>query len=670
MKPMRENARCVLRVAACLFTSCLMAQERDLTSMSLEDFLNIEVTSVSKSSQKLSRTPAAVYVITQDMIRRSGAVNLPEALRLAPGVHVAHLSGSSWAVGIRGFNGVYSNKLLVMIDGRTIYSPLMSGVVWSDQLLMLEDIERIEVIRGPGGTMWGSNAVSGVINIITRSTRETIGGIAALSGGNLDPVRGRVRYGGKLGDAVTWRAWSQYSLQGQTTTPGALFTLDRWTAGRAGMRVDWDLGPQDSLLIEAEAEKNVSQVQFLSNSEQSKSGDSIRNAGGTVAFLMGRWNHKTGRGDEAALQAYYSEDHMAGGVFTATVRTSDLDFHYSYQLTKRHKLLAGGGMRADSIGTLGSPGFYFQPQNRTYYTSNTFLQDEWEIVQNKLTASMGVKVEHFTLAGLTYQPTARLMWTPTAKQGYWVSASQAIRTPAHSDYASLVAVSVGKNFGIETQLVATGSEQFRPEVLKALETGTRWSIGRKWAVDIAAFRHWYQRLQNLELALNKISFTTIPGTATPLIQVPAIVANGLRGINQGGEFAAHFDVRPGLQLTGSYSALFSQTKLRPGVDANMTYSIPSYFPEHQWQIRASWDFRRKWSSEIAFYRIGALAPNALPGYSRLDCRVARKWGEHTEFDISGQNLLRPHQLEFAGSIVYPSGLVARSIEMGVRWDFR
>ncbi len=667
---MRVSASCVLRIAFQLLPAFLLAQERDLTSLSLEDFLNVEVTSVSKTPQKLSRTAAAVYVISQDDIRRSGAVSLPEALRLAPGVTVARIAGTTWAIGIRGFNSIYSNKLLVMVDGRTIYSALVSGVLWTDQLMMLEDIERIEVIRGPGGTMWGANAVSGVINIITKHTKDTLGGIASFRGGNLDPATGTVRYGGKFADNATWRAWSQYSLQGETTHANTAVVLDRWSTGRGGMRVDWKLGEQDTLLLEGEMEKNSSQVPALEIGALGQEGIVRRETGSSVGFIMGRWNHTTEDGNELAVQSYFSDNRLNGGAFTASVRTFDLDTHYSYSLTDRHTLMAGGGMRADQIGTTGSPIFSFAPASTTYYIYNGFLQDEWELVQEKLTATIGAKVEHYTHAGMTFQPTVRLMWTPTTKQGYWLAASQAIRTPSHIDYASHVEIPTGKVGGAQTEIVLNGSQAFKPEVLKALEVGTRWMLGRKLALDVAMYRHWYQRLANYQLAVNDSKVSLLPGTSGVLIAIPASVANGMTGINQGGEASLHLDLTPHLQLTGSYSSLFSQSSNRPGVDPNTSFTISSYTPKHQWQMRGSWDFRKGWTSELAFYRIGSIPGSDLPGYSRMDFRIARKLGGLAELSLGGQNLLRPRQQEFAGNILYPPGAISRSVELGVRWNFR
>ncbi len=658
-----------LWAAWCLFVAGAAAQQRDLTSMSLEEFLNIEVTSVSKTRQKLSRSPAAVFVITQDDIRRSGAVTLPEALRLAPGVHVARITGTTWAIGIRGFNNIYSNKLLVMIDGRTIYNALFSGVLWCDDLILLEDIDRIEVIRGPGATMWGANAVTGVINVITKSATVTAGGLAAVSGGNLDPVRARTRYGARFGENSGWRAWGEYSLHGQTELPGTPLSLDRWRSSRAGGRLDWQFRPRDSLLVEGEVQGTSTKVPGLSHEPTAVNGIIVRDAGDTTGFLMGRWTHTTRRGDEATVQAYANEDHIDGGNFIARVRTLDLDFQHAFQLSRRHKLIGGGGIRSNGIRTNGAWDFHFDPADRTYYIANAFLQEEWELRPDQLYITLGGKAERYTLAGVEFQPTARVMWTPTARQGYWVSASRAVRSPAHTDYAVQARIPLDGVLPMPAELNLTGSPQFRPESLIALESGARWQIGSKWAVDIAGFRHWYSELHGYRLELSEIAPAPIAGSGLPVLLIPAITTNGLDGLNQGGEVSAVYDVRPGLQFSGSYSSLFTRTTFRGDLNATNSFVFPSYTPEHEWQLHSSWDFARNWTAEAALYRIGAFPGNALPGYSRLDCRIARSLGEFAEISVSGQNLLRPSQREFVGNILYPSGLVPRNIEMSLRWNF-
>lgn len=642
------------------------AQQKDLTSLSLEDFLNVEVTSVDKSPQKLSRTPAAVYVITQEDIRRSGANNLPEVLRLAPGVSVSNISGSAWAVSIRGFGNIYSNKLLVLVDGRTVYSALLSGTLWGEELVMLEDIERIEVIRGPGATMWGANAVSGVINIITKNTKDTHGGLAAVSGGTYHPIKGRIRYGGSMGQTGGWRTWLQYTRQGQAYMPEAGRALEPWPTIRGGARLDRDLGDRDSVVVEGEVEHYSPESPLISPHPQpGQPLVNILKAGTSSGFLMGRWRHVTRRGDESTIQASFDDEAMDVLIFQARVRTLDLDWNRKYGLSRGHTLAFGAGARANVISTSGTPEFRFDPANRTYGILSGFIQDEWQLSPDKLTLTFGAKLERYTLAGAALQPTARLMWTPTPKAGLWASVSRAVRTPAHTDYAARISVSTA---GMPFALEISGNEALRPEVLKAFEAGTRFQLGRAWAFDIAAFRHRYTELDAYRVTPpSAADFAAI--AMGRFVTLPAIAVNGIDGWNQGVEAEAIFQARRWWQLSGSYSYMHENRSLRPGLSPANSFVLPTYSPGHQGQIRSSWNLGRFWNADTTVYRIGQLTGGALPGYTRLDCRLARRLGESAEFSINGQNLLRPQQREFAGNLMYPAGYVRRSIEAGVRWTF-
>lgn len=651
-----------LSILTALLSQTLCAQEKDLTTLTLEDFMNLKVTSVEKSPHKLSRTAAAVFVITQDDIRRSGATSLPEVLRLAPGVNVARIGGYRWAVSIRGFNTIYSNKLLVMIDGRTIYNAIFSGVLWSENQVMLEDVDRIEVIRGPGATMWGANAVSGVINIITKSARETTGGLAAVSGGNIDRVRTRVRYGAPIGRAAAWRAWAQYV---QLDERGfSLPRLDNWNAVRGGMRIDWQPGPRDELLVEGEVQKsNPIEMQMLDDTLGSVTNRAAEK-GGTSSYLMGRWTHITSGGHELTLQAFGDDNRISTGIFDSRVRVLDFDFQNTLRATPRHALIFGGGARSNLIEVAGTPVVFFVPANRTYYTFNTFVEDDWVLRPDKLSLSVGAKAEHYTLAGFALQPTARLMWTPTPRQGYWISASRAVRTPAHTDYAVRLRIAIP---GLPIPIELMGSDRFKPEAVTAIEGGARFQIRRRWGLDIAAFRHSYSGLHSYRMGA-PILFGADPAAQESVV-IPAVTTNGLDGLNQGVEAVVHYDVRRGLRLSGSYSALFATTSYRQGLYAGNAFSFSDYTPEHQWYLRSAWDFARNWTADAVFYRTGELPGGVLPPYSRLDCRIARKFGEFAELSVGGQNLLRPFHREFVDNGSFPSALVYRNIGIEVRWHF-
>jgi iron complex outermembrane receptor protein len=641
------------------------AQSEDLTSLSLEDFMNIEVTSVNKVREKLSRSAAAVFVITQEDIRRSGAGSLPEVLRMAPGVHAAHVTGTTWAVGIRGFNNVYSNKLLVMIDGRTIYSPVFSGVIWNQNLIMLEEIERIEVIRGPGGTMWGANAVTGVINIITKNASATTGGFAALSSGNREWSRARVRYGGAAGRNGYWRTWGQYSVQNHTFFRRDE-SVDPWVSERGGLRFDWDFGLKDKLQVEVEVQRHTAPMFRLATQDSELPASSNpTGAGGQSGFAMGRWQHTTGRGDELSVKIYHDEEALNFGWLTARLRTLDFDVQHSLRLSRRHEVIVGGGIRWNVLDTAGAPQLSFDPAGGMYHISNLFAQDEWELVRDRLVLTGGIKLEHYTTSGSALQPTAKLIWTPTRRQGYWVSVSRAVRTPAHTDYALRLPTMVP---GIPVTLLLMGSEEFEPESLRAFEAGSRFQIGRRLALDVAGFVHSYSGLLSYgipPLAGATLSYSPLLGKAL----LPVRTMNGLNGLNRGLEAAVFYEVRPGWKMNGSYTSLSAGTSYRAGFNARNSFAPSSYSPEHQWQVRSSWDFARNWESDVTLYRSGAFSGGALPGYNQLDARIGRRFGEFTELSVSGRNLLRPFQQEFPDNLMFAAGLVRRSVEAGVRWRF-
>jgi iron complex outermembrane receptor protein len=643
----------------------LQAQTGDLTTLSLEEFMKVEVTSVSKGRQKLVRSPAAVFVITQDDIRRSGAGNLPEVLRLAPGVHVARLSGTAWAVGIRGFTDIYTNKLLVMIDGRTVYSSLFSGTLWSEHLVLLDDIEQIEIIRGPGATMWGANAVSGVISITTFRARQTPGGLVSASAGTLQPGRLGFRYGQESSDRLAWKASGQYSrldyppLEPGTAGPGAL------TSGRGSVRLEWQPRNRDTVTLDAEESHTRAPLIPVDALHPFAPARDLATRENT-AFAMGKWTRETVRGDAMSAQAYVHREHIDGSNFRARLTSVDLDFQRTFRLSDRHALVGGGGARLNSVRTQGSAAFGFEPAGRNYYIYNAFVQDEWTLAPARLTLTGGVKFEHYTRAGTSTQPTARLMWTPTQRQGYWLALSQAVRIPSHADYANRTLVAVP---GLPMVARFTGNEHATPERLNAFEAGARLQLNRRMAVDLTGFQHRYGRLPvyvvpPIESILKAIQ-ANAPGVQAFL---PLTAQNIRKAVNQGVEVSAQYELHQAMQLSGSYSSLFSRTTFPPGYSGSNTFGTPDNTPAHQGQLRAAWRFARGWSADPAVYLQGGVA-NRLRGFTRFDLHLARKLGESVQVEVSGQNLLRPYQQEFAGDLLYAPVLVPRSLEITVRWAF-
>ncbi len=657
----------------------LAAQEKDLTSLSLEELLNLEVISVRKGREKLSRTPAAVHVITSLDIRRSGATSLPEALRLAPGIHVARMDGSAWAVGMRGFNNFTSNKLLVMIDGRTIYNPIMSGVIWSHQMIMLEDIERIEVIRGPAGSVWGANAVNGVINVVTKSASATQGSLATVSGGTMDPARVSLRHGGKIGNTLTWRSWLHHEVNGIAQAIEPQPQLGNWHAGRAGFRMDWRSREQDEVEFHGELTALSVDSNIIGYPRPMVVEISRVRGGGAAGFVLGKWTHLNRRGDQSKLQIFGDLQSMDLGVLQLGVRTFDVDLQHSVALSRKHGLLVGGGFRANALETVGNLGLRFEPPNRTYLVSNAFAQYEWQIAPDTVALTLGAKLEGYTLAGTRFQPSARLMWTPTSRQGYWAAVSGAVRAPAHTDYALRYQLGAFQGISLPVTLEISGSEKIRPEGLRAVEAGTRWQLWRKALIEVALYHNSYTRLNDTyqtPFLLDPRSlarFFPVPGGGTPTAppSIPLFLVNGRDATARGGEIEAHCDVHRRWRLAASYSAAFLSRRLRGGFDGGTTVNVSTYYPKHMAQVRSSWELGSHWSLDAEVFRTGALQREGstfVGGFTRVDFRLERKLGERTSISLGGQNLLRRWQAEFPQEQIFPGGRIGRSITVGARWE--
>jgi len=311
----------------------------NLKQLSLEQLGNLEVTTVSKEPEEIQRTPAAIYVLTHEDIRRSGATSIPEALRLVPGVEVAQIDSSTWAVGIRGFGSIFSKSVLVLIDGRNVYTPLFAGVNWKLQNVMLEDVDRIEVIRGPGGTIWGTNAVNGVINIITRNSKDTRGTLVSVGGGDVDQGTGEFRHGGSLGRNASYRVY------GMAFGRGPEFHADRdnfdnWQLGQGGFRMDWDNQSNDSLTLQGDLYKGgVGARQNLSfySPPSSSIVDGTQDVSG--GNILGRWRHKLDDGSNFQLQAYYDRTYRLGSQLGETRNTFDIDFLHQWKTLPRQDII-------------------------------------------------------------------------------------------------------------------------------------------------------------------------------------------------------------------------------------------------------------------------------------------------------------------------------------------
>jgi iron complex outermembrane receptor protein len=636
----------------------------DLSQASLEDLMNIQVTSVSKKEQKLSKTGAAIFVITQEDIRRSGATNIPDLLRLAPGVDVARVDANRWAISIRGFNDQHADKVLVLIDGRSVYSPSFSGVFWDMVDVPLEDIERIEIIRGPGGTVWGANAVNGVINIITKSAMETKGGLISVGGGSDDHADSLVQYGGGIGQNGDYRIFGKFFDVGNSVFPAGQEAADGWLAGHAGFRSDWNVSPHDWLTVQGD---------FLKTDESQTIATLFSNAlpitetfndpiQATAGNILARWNHTLPSGSQMSLQAYddYSR-HLDQG-FLDEQNTVDLDFQDHVAWGSRNDVVWGLGARViDSNYGVGYD-FTIVPNHRFDRLYSGFLQDQLKL-SDSLSLTMGSKLEHNDFTGFEVEPSLQLVWTPTERQTVWLSAARAIREPSPLDdglQLDAASIPLGSSFEL---VRAVGNPEMKAEELRDFEIGYRAQAGRRVSLDVAVFGSIYR---NLETTVPQAPYSATTPQGLSYLVLPELAENGPPARTYGAEFSANWNLMEHWRISPGYSYFLMHYD---GDSSNITPQ-PGASPNHQFQVRSLLDLPHhlEWDNTLGY--VSKLAVGNIPAYARLDSRLGWRVGEFFELSVVGQNLFTPTHVEFSDT-VYPTRytLVERSVFGKVTWRF-
>jgi len=636
-----------------------------LKRLSLEQLGNLEVTTVSKSPQQVLQTPAAVFVITQEDIRRSGATSIPEALRLAPGVEVAHIDGDHWSVAIRGFAGQFSKSLLVLIDGRSVYTPLFEGVFWDVQNVMLEDVERIEVIRGPGGTIWGANAVNGVINIITRSAEGTQGSLATLGGGNVDQGTGGIRYGGTAGKDFNYRLYAIGSLLApEFHSDGDRF--DSWRMGQMGFRADWKGGEKDTFSVHGDIYRVGSGervfIASFSPPAETQQDDTAYASGGN---LQGRWQHTTGEGSDIQIQVYFDRTNRKDVELGETRDTFDIDFVQHVRVHDDQELTWGLGARVSPSNFIQtSAGVNFLPNKQTDSIYSGFVQYELPILRDRLTLTAGTKLEHNNFSGFDYQPSVRLLWTPTAHQSFWAAVTRAVRTPSRLDQDVEFAILVRATPPPPVYFEILGDPKLKPEQLFGYEAGYRTQINRNVYLDFTAFYNTYDDLQGYGPPFPAAAATPPP----PHLFFVLPYANVIKGSTVGTEIAPNWKITNWWQLRGSYSYLHMQLKDKPGFTdvGNLLSSYLGSSPSNLVVFQSIFNLPKHFELDETYRYSSALPAQAVHAYSTADVRLGWQSGEGLDFSVIGQNLLQPSHNEFGGD---PGSLVGirRSIYGKITW---
>lgn len=640
--------------------------QRDLTQSSLEDLMNIQVTSVSRKEQKLSKTGAAVFVITQEDIHRSGAVNIPDVLRMAPGVNVARVDANAWAISIRGFNSRYSNKILVLIDGRSISSPAFAGVNWDQIGVPLEDIERIEIIRGPGGTAWGANAVNGVINIITMSSKSTQGGLIVAQAGSQESGS-LAQYGGKAGASATWRAFGRYSNTESSVSAVPGRAADGWHDFHGGFRFDLDPSPRDKVMVQGDVFQSaegqtVTAVLSAHLPAVATFNDPITVGNGD---LQARWIHTLQNGSDTSLNVYYNRLNRLDQGSVETSNIFDIDFQHHIAVNSRNDIVWGLGYRVTNDRLTAGFNTAFFPPRRTDSLYSAFVQDEIRLAPT-VWFTIGSKIEHNAYTGFEFEPSAQFVWTPTDRQTVWLSAAQAIRQPSRQDtdlqYHDVAIVPVQGTFGV---LKFIGNNTIQAEQLRDYEVGYRTQITKRLSLDVAAFRSYYRRLETTQPVAPFFVDTPLP----PHIVIPLDLEDGARARTYGGEVFATWNINGRWRLSPGYSLIHTRVIQDPLNQNSSAATVPGDTPKHQIQLRSSLGLRSNLDWDTALYFVGLLSDGQIPGYTRFDTQLRWRIFESFEFSVTGQNLFEGRHAEFADAFGIDHTLVRRSVLGKLTWRF-
>ena len=632
-----------------------------LRELSLEQLAGLEVTTVAKQPSEVWRTPAAITVLTQDDIRRSGVTTLPELLRLVGGVQVSRMDSDHWAIGIRGLTSSFSKALLVLIDGRSVYTPLFGGVYWQVQETQLEDIERIEVIRGPGGTIWGSNAVNGVINVITRHSRDSAGLLVSAGGGNVDQGRLSVRYGGSGRGAMSYRVYatgsnhdSQYNRDGHA--------YDEWSLAQGGFRIDVARPRGQSLRLQGDVYQGtmgerVAVGSFTPPAQVLVEGSDDVSGGNLVAD----WERELSRRTSLRLQAYYDRTVRDAIHFGEERNTFDVDLLLRTPIGRRQQVSWGVGARSSrSDVTSTYPTLFLVPEDRDQRLASVYGQDEIAVLPDRLFVTLGTKLEHNTYTGWEVEPSARVLWRVDRQETLWGGVTRAVRTPSRIETDLRLTFFAAPSPLIYAQLA--GSAGFDAEAVVGVEAGYRRLVSASFYVDVTAFHNTYKNLSSFSPFAISVQTTPIPhllGTTT--------YENGIRATSDGFEVSPDWRPRSWARIRGSYALLTINATNRPGSrDLNNVALYEGSVPRHQAFVQASLTLPRHLEADYVQRGVARLVSHSVPGYVTGDARLGWEAAKGVTLAVAAQNLFAPRHLEFFRD-EFPNPGIRRSVFVSATW---
>ena len=605
-----------------------------LKKLSIEQLMNLEVTSVSRRPERLAQAASAIQVITQQDIRRSGASSLPEALRLVTNLQVAQVNSRDWAISARGFNSTTANKLLVLIDGRTVYTPLYSGVFWDVQDVPLGDVDRIEVISGPGATLWGANAVNGVINVITKRARETQGLVVSGGGGTELRGFGTTRYGGALGSHVNYRIYGKGWAREPSVLPGGQDATDDWHMEQAGFRLDWDASTINQVTMQGDL--------YDGRISQATAGDIAVSGGNVVA----KWSHTVSANSAVTAQLYYDRTNRnIPGTFGEDLDIYDVDLQHATRLGARHDVVWGLGYRLINDRVANSALLAFLPPHVTRQWFTGFVQDEIALIPDRLHVALGTKVEHNDYTGYEIQPSGRVSWRLSPSGTLWAAVARALRTPSRIDRELF--------FPGQPPYLIAGGPGFHSEEELAYELGYRHQRGAL-ALSVATFYSRYHGLRSVE-------------QVNPPTPSPAVIANGQYGESYGAEVTADYLITKGWRVRAGHTELRIHIWPNPGSTDTTRGASESQTPDRQFFLFSSLDLPAHLRLDAGMRAIDDITRQQVPGYAELNAKLT--WQPTPQLDLSlvGQNLLHDRHAEFGAPAT------RREIERGVyglvEWRF-
>lgn len=608
----------------------------ELVDLSLEQLMNIEVTSVSKRPERLSDAAAAIYVITQEDIRRSGLTSLPDLLRLVPGVSIAQRSAYQWEITSRGFSGTSANKLLVLVDGRSVYSPMFSGVFWEMQDLPFDDIERIEVIRGPGSTLWGANAVNGVINIITKDSKDTQGAFLSARGGTQNSAAFTTRYGGTIGDNAHFRLYAQRQTNGSFETSSGGDADDAWHRSTIGFRGDWSPTATDSFMMQGQ----YLQLHANTSSDSQSSSGSATGRIGENTHILAKWEHGFSDDSDIAIQLYFDRDTFRMPSASFSINTYDFDMQHQLHWGSRQEIVWGLAYREIDDHTPPGLSLGVDPLNRTTHIASTFIQDDISL-SDSVHLIAGTKIEHNSYTDFEFEPSLRLSWTVTPTRSLWAAFSRAIRMPTRmeEDTDATLQTIPGSPPTITKML---GNPDLKSEEELSWEIGYRESLSPSMSVDGSVFYNHYNNL-----------ITTVDGTTylvsgpSPYYVTPTIYTNQGSANAYGAEILGNWQATSDWRLSASYS-LFLMDAPQQQSSSGLGGSSVDNTPKHQFQIHSYLDLPENFEFDTALYYTGAIQSTGASARTRLDMRLGWHPVDWLEVSLTGQNLLEEGQVESPG----------------------